>query len=96
MVVVLGFNVMFFVSGTVGSFGSWKFICAPFPSMSLSFRGRREARALVEFCTGTVVVASITLVSAEEKRELLRSLVTGLPVSVPASSVTPGKDPEVV
>lgn len=89
VVVVSGFNVVSFVSRTVGSFGSWKFL-----SNSLSFKGGREARecsrkrGLVEFCAvmfgKRVVVDSTSLAEEEEamgrrwlndKRELLRSSV---------------------
>lgn len=73
VVVLSGFNVVSFVTGTVGGFGSWKFIFASFLSVLPSFRGGKgtRGRGLVEFCTvifsKRVVVVSIPLASAEKK-----------------------------
>lgn len=82
MVEVWGFNAVSFVSGIVGSFGSWKFLFASFLSIPTSFRGGREAREcsreriLVVFCTvmlgRRLVVESIPLASAEEKESVKR------------------------
>lgn len=73
VVVVSGLNVVSFVSGTVCSFGSWKFIFASFISISPYFTEGKETRerGLVVFRTvmlgKRVVVASIPLASSEEK-----------------------------
>lgn len=102
-----GSNDEFFVIGTVGDLGSWKFFFA-------SFQGEngREKRGLVGFCSvilnKRVVAGSVSLGPAkkaeavkgrslEEERELLRALVwvMALSVSLLASSVTPEIDLEV-